>query len=50
VRRAGSHSLGEFPRDVVRIECEHCGRAGSYHRDGLMARFGPTSGTEWTTP
>jgi hypothetical protein len=30
VRRAGSHSLGEFPLDVVRIECERCGRAGSY--------------------
>jgi hypothetical protein len=27
--------------DVVRIDCERCGRAGSYRRDGLMARFGP---------
>jgi len=26
--------------DVVRIECERCGRAGSYRRDGLVARFG----------
>jgi len=40
-RRVGSHSLVEFPLDVVRIECERCGRAGSYRRDGLMARFGP---------
>ncbi len=39
--RVGSRSLGEFPVDVVRIECERCGRAGSYRRDGLMARFGP---------
>ena len=38
--RIGSRSLGEFPSDVVRIECERCGRAGSYRRDGLMARFG----------
>jgi hypothetical protein len=38
-RRSGSHSLGEFPLDVVRIECERCGRAGSFRRDGLMARF-----------
>jgi hypothetical protein len=37
--RIGSGSLGEFPLDVVRIECERCGRAGSYRRDGLLARF-----------
>jgi hypothetical protein len=43
VRRIGSRSLGEFPLNVVRIDCERCGRAGSYRRDGLMARFGPTS-------
>jgi hypothetical protein len=36
----GSRSLGEFPLDVVRIECERCGRAGSYRRGGLLARFG----------
>jgi hypothetical protein len=40
-RCIGSHSLGEFPLDVVRIECPRCGRAGSYRLDGLMARFGP---------
>ena len=27
--------------DVVRIDCERCGRAGRYRHDGLMARFGP---------
>jgi len=37
----GSHSLGELPLNVVRIECQRGGRAGSYRRDGLMARFGP---------
>jgi hypothetical protein len=36
----GSRSLGEFPLDVVRIECERCGRAGSYSLDGLIVRFG----------
>ena len=42
--RVGSRSLGEFPVDVVRIECERCGRAGSYRRDGVMAAvWGPTS-------
>ena len=39
-RRIGSHSLGEFPLDVVRIECPRCDRAGSYRHDGLVARFG----------
>ena len=32
--------LGEFPLNVVRIECERCGRAGSYRHDGLVAQFG----------
>ena len=37
--RVGSRSLGEFPLDVVRIECpQRCNRAGSYRRDGLLAR------------
>ncbi len=40
VRRVGSHSLGEFPLPVVRIDCPRCNRAGSYRRDGLVARFG----------
>jgi hypothetical protein len=38
--RLGSHSLGEFPMPVVRIDCPRCERAGSYRRDGLLARFG----------
>ena len=38
--RNGSHSLGEFPLAVVRIDCPRCDRAGSYRRDGLIARFG----------
>jgi hypothetical protein len=39
MRRIGSSSLGEFPLDVVRVDCQRCGRAGSYRRDGLVARF-----------
>ncbi len=38
--RNGSRSLGEFPLDVVRIDCPRCDRAGSYRRNGLLARFG----------
>ena len=40
MRRIGSHMLGEFSFDIVRIECERCGRAGSYGRAGLIERFG----------
>jgi hypothetical protein len=39
-RRIGSRSLGEFPFDVVRIECERCSRAGSYALARLIERFG----------
>jgi hypothetical protein len=39
-RRIGSRSLGEFPFDVVRIECERCGRAGRYAKARLIERFG----------
>jgi hypothetical protein len=38
--RVGSHSLGEFPLPVVRIDCPRCERAGSYRLNGLLARFG----------
>jgi hypothetical protein len=38
--RTGSVSLAEFPLDVVRIDCQRCGRAGSYRREGLIERFG----------
>jgi hypothetical protein len=34
-----SHTLGDFPWPVVRIAREHCGRAGSYDRDRLVAKF-----------
>ncbi len=37
----GSRSLGEFPLNVVRIDCKRCDRARSYRRDGLVAGFGP---------
>ena len=40
MRRIGSRSLGEFPHAVVRIDCERCGRAGSYRKGGLVARLG----------
>jgi hypothetical protein len=40
MRRIGSRSLGEFPLDVVHIDCERCGRAGRYAKARLMARFG----------
>ena len=40
MRRIGSHSLGDFPSAVVRIDCERCGRAGSYGRDRLISQFG----------
>jgi hypothetical protein len=36
----GSIPLDQFPRDTVRVECPHCGRALSYRRDGLIERFG----------
>jgi hypothetical protein len=39
--RSSSRSLGEFPLDVIRIECPRCDRAGSYRKEGLLARFGP---------
>ena len=39
-KRIGSHSLGDFPYDPVRIECERCGRAGRYRPAGLIERFG----------
>ncbi len=38
--RNGSHSLGEFPLNFVRIDCPRGNRAESYRLDGLLARFG----------
>ena len=43
-RRIGSRSLGEFPFDVVRIDCERCGRAGRYALAGLGAVRGQHPG------
>jgi hypothetical protein len=40
MRRVGSRSLGEFPFDVVRVDCERCGRAGRYALARLIERFG----------
>lgn len=40
MKRIGSHSLSEFPLPVVRIDCEHCGRAARYALAGLIERFG----------
>jgi hypothetical protein len=37
---SGSRSLGEFPLDVVRIDCERFGRAGRYAKARLIERFG----------
>jgi hypothetical protein len=41
--RIGSHLLREYPSPTVRIDCERCGRAGSYRHEGLVARFGAYS-------
>lgn len=43
--RINSHSLWRVPLDVVRVECQRCGRTGSYRLDGLMA---PLCGSIWT--
>ena len=40
VKRIGSHTIGAFPFDPVRIECERCSRAGRYALAGLIGRFG----------
>jgi hypothetical protein len=41
MRRIGSPALFEFPFGIVRIDCQRCGRAGSYRLAVLMERFGP---------
>jgi len=38
--RKGSYSLREFPSDVVRNDCQRCGREGRYRRERLIERFG----------
>ena len=37
---SGSHPIGEFPFDPVRIECKRCGRSGRYAKARLIERFG----------
>jgi hypothetical protein len=38
--RTGSRALAEFPLPRFRVECQRCGRAGSYRLAGLIERFG----------
>jgi hypothetical protein len=39
-RACRDRHLGGFPLDVVRNECERCGRAGRYAKARLIERFG----------
>ncbi len=36
----GGLTLADYPRDMVRLTCPKCGRAGQYRRDALRQRFG----------
>jgi hypothetical protein len=36
----GPLELHEYPRPMVRLACEKCGRAGQYRKENLIARFG----------
>jgi hypothetical protein len=38
-RASEAKELGGFNINVVHVVCERCGRAGTYRRDGLVARF-----------
>ena len=40
MRQIGSHSLGDFPLPVVRIDYPRCERAGSYRLTDSSPRFG----------
>ncbi len=40
-RGEGAVILRDYPRDVVRIDCQRCERAGRYRLASLVARFGP---------
>jgi hypothetical protein len=42
--RIGALVLADYPRDVIRIECELCARAGRYRLEGLIERYGPDMG------
>ena len=36
----GSLTLCEHPGELVRLRCEKCGRAGQYHKQTLIERYG----------
>jgi hypothetical protein len=33
-------TLTSYPRDLVRLACDRCGRSGQYRRETLIERFG----------
>jgi len=35
--------LGEFPSDLVRIQCNDCGRSGNYKKSNLLKQYEPTA-------
>jgi len=36
----GSLQLYEYPKPMVRLACENCGRSGQYRKETLIARYG----------
>ncbi len=40
-RHVRAYTLSSFHLDLVRIECQKCGRFGQYRRAKLVARYGP---------
>ena len=36
----GSLTLTEHPGEIVRLDCERCGRSGQYRKRKLIERFG----------
>jgi hypothetical protein len=36
----GSLQLREYPAELVRLSCTKCGRAGQYHKEKLIERYG----------
>jgi hypothetical protein len=37
---SGSLQLREYPREIVRLSCPKCGRAGQYRKQILIERYG----------
>jgi hypothetical protein len=37
---SGSIQLREYPREIVRLSCPKCGRAGQYRKQILIERYG----------